>query len=374
MQPVLYHTGAFPPTAIDWNALIPLLGPTSAAIARYDGALAALPDAALLLSPLTSQEAVLSSSIEGTHATMGEVLSLEAGADELLPDSQERRNDIAEVFNYRRAMKEAQTMLADLPLSQRVVKGAHAVLMEGVRGSNKDPGEYRRIPVWIGPDRHDPATARYIPIAAGELPAGMGAWDNYLNNEEVPDKLVQLAVVHAEFESLHPFLDGNGRVGRMLVPLFLWQTGLIRAPLFYVSAYLEEHRGAYYDALLSVSRDRDWTGWCRFFLEALRTQAEKNHATVMAINELYLRQKREVVEWSHSALAVQALDWMYGRPVFKSTDFVASAGLPAATAKRLLRIFRDNGLFTVLVEGRGRRTSVFAMRELLNTAEGKQVF
>ena len=374
MPPVEYHTGAFPPTAIDWNALIPMLGPTSAAIARYDGALAALTDAALLLSPLTSQEAVLSSSIEGTHATMSEVLTLEAGADELLPESQERRNDIAEVFNYRRALKEAQTMLAHLPLSQRVVKGAHAVLMEGVRGSNKDPGEYRRIPVWIGPDRHDPTTARYIPISAGDLPAGMGAWDNYLNADDVPDVLVQLAVVHAEFESLHPFLDGNGRVGRMLVPLFLWQTKLIRAPLFYISAYLEENRGAYYDALLSVSRDRDWTGWCRFFLEALRTQAERNHQIVLAINDLYARQKREVVDWSHSAYAVHALDWMYGRPIFKSTDFVASAGVPEPTAKRLLKVFRENSLFSVLIEGRGRRNSVFAMKDLLNTAEGGQVF
>ena len=133
-MPVEYHRGAFPPTALDWNALIPLIGPTAAAVARYDGVLAAIPNPALLLSPLTSQEAVLSSSIEGTHATMGEVLSLEAGAEELLPET--RRGDIAEVLNYRRAMNEAQRLLQDLPLSQRVVRAAHRVLMEGVRGGD----------------------------------------------------------------------------------------------------------------------------------------------------------------------------------------------------------------------------------------------
>lgn len=370
-MPVEYHRGAFPPTALDWNSLIPLMGPTAAAIARYDGVLAAIPNPAILLAPLTSQEAVLSSSIEGTHATMGEVLSLEAGADELLPEN--RRGDVIEVFNYRRAMNEAQRLLADLPLSQRVIKAAHSVLMEGARGGDKAPGEYRRIPVWIGPDRHNPATARYLPINAGDLPAAMGEWEKYLHADE-PDQLVQLAVIHAEFESLHPFLDGNGRVGRMLVPLYLWQRQLIRAPLFYVSAYLETHRGAYYDGLLSVSRDRDWTAWCRFFLEALRVQAERNHAVVMAILDLYAQLKRDAVEWTHSQYAVQALDWMFGRPIFKSTDFVAHAGIPAPTAKRLLAVFRQRGMFTVLTEGRGRRTAVFALRQLLNVTEGSEVF
>lgn len=348
-----------------------MLGPTAAAVARYDGVLAAIPNPALLLAPLTSQEAVLSSRIEGTHATMSEVLSLDAGAEELLP--QERRGDIREVLNYRRAMNEAQRLLQELPLSQRVLCAAHRVLMEGVRGGDKAPGEYRRIPVWIGPDRHDPSTARYLPINAADLPAGMGEWEKYLHSQ-APDRLVQLAVAHAEFESLHPFLDGNGRVGRMLIPLFLWQQGLLRAPLIYMSGYFEADRNAYYDGLLSVSRDRDWTGWCRYFLEAVRTQAEANHTVVLAILELYSRLKRETVDWTRSQYAVHALDWMFGRPIFRSTDFVAHAGIPVPTAKRLLAVFRENGLFSVLIEGRGRRNSVFAMKELLNLAEGRKAF
>lgn len=333
--------------------------------------LAAIPNATVLLSPLTSQEAVLSSAIEGTHATMGEVLSLEAGAEEIL--SEERRSDVFEVLNYRRALNEAKRLLDELPLSQRVIKAAHQQLLLGVRGGHKAPGEYRRVPVWIGPDRHDPSTARFLPISAEQLPQAMSDWEKYLNSD-APDRLVQLAIVHAEFEALHPFLDGNGRLGRMLVPLFLWQARLIREPMFYISAYFEAQREAYYDGLLSVSRDRDWTNWCRFFLEALRAQAENNCAIAMSILDLYRDMKQQSVDWTHSQYAVQAMDWMFGHPIFKSTDFVSDAGIPSPTAKRLLAIFREQGMFKVLGEGRGRRPSVFAFRRLLNLAEGREVF
>ena len=159
-----------------------------------------------------------------------------------------------------------------------------------------------------------------------------------------PDNLVQLAVIHEAYESLHPFLDGNGRVGRMQVPLFLWQQRLIRAPLFYVYAYFEAERDAYYCGRLSVSRDRDWTALCPYFLEALQVQAEANHVVVMAIIGLYSKLRRDSVGWTHCQYAVQALDWIFGRPIFKSTDFVANAGIPAPTAKRLLAVFKANEL------------------------------
>lgn len=370
-KPVPYHAGRFPPENLDWAKLIPLIGPTAAAVARYDGVLAAIPNSAVLLSPLTSQEAVLSSSIEGTHATMSEVLSLEAGADEAVPE--ERRGEIQEVLNYRRALNEAQRLLKDLPLSQRVITAAHKVLLEGVRGQNKAPGEYRRIPVWIGPDRHNSETARFIPINAANLAEGMAQWERYLHTD-APDRLVQLAIAHAEFEALHPFLDGNGRVGRMLVPLFLWQTGLIRQPMFYISGYFEARREAYYDGLLAVSRDNDWTSWCRFFLEALRAQAEDNHDKAVGILDLYNNLQRKAVEWTRSQYAAHALDWIFGRPIFKTTDFVASVDIPAPTAKRILSTLRGQGLFASVVEGSGRRASVLAFKDLLNLAEGRKVF
>ena len=254
MAPVHYHEGRFPPESrLDWPTLIPLIGPAAAAVARYDGMLGATPNPDVLLSPLTTQEAVLSSRIEGTQATMGEVLEFEAGRE---PDSLDRREDIYEVLNYRAALRHAEELLEELPLCLRVIRAAHRILLRGVRGEGKSPGDYRRVPNWIGPSGCTIDGATFVPVAADPLPEAIGTWENYIHRE-APDRLVQLAILHTEFEALHPFLDGNGRLGRMLVPLFLWRSGLIRAPRFYVSAYLGARRDAYYDALLAVSRDDD---------------------------------------------------------------------------------------------------------------------
>lgn len=368
MAPVQYHQGRFPPPTLDWPRLIPLIGPAAAAIARYDGMLTAVPNPTVLLAPLTTQEAVMSSRIEGTEATMEEVLEFEAGQGAPSP---ERRNDIQEVLNYRAAMREAERLLGTLPLSQRVVKEAHRVLLSGVRGQNKAPGEYRRIPNWIGPPDGTIGDARFVPIGADRLPDAMSEWERYAHSD-APDRLVQLAILHAEFEALHPFLDGNGRLGRMLVPLFLWQTGLIQRPMFYISAYFEARREAYYEGLLAVSRDDDWTGWCGFFLEALREQAEVNLTRSQAILELYEGMKREVAEMTRSRYAIHALDWIFGRPVFRSTDFISGAGIPAPTARRFLGVLRDGDILKVVVVGRGRRPAVLTFSALLDIAEGRE--
>lgn len=369
---VQYHLGRFPPAELDWPQLIPLLGPASAAVARYDGTLAAIPNAAVLLSPLTTQEAVLSSRIEGTQATMGEVLEFEAEGE--TPGlSEERRADIYEVLNYRAAMRMAEKMLADIPLSQRLIREAHKVLLSGVRGQGKAPGEYRRIPNWIGPPGCTIEQARFVPISADKLPDAMGAWEKFIH-EDAADRLVQLALLHAEFEALHPFLDGNGRLGRMLVPLFMWQNGVIHRPMFYVSAFLEANRDEYYERLLAVSRDGDWTGWSKFFLSALKAQAEENQQKAGAILGLYERMKREVADLTRSQYAIHALDWIFERPIFKSSDFVASAGIPEPTAKRIVPALREAGILRVMLEASGRRAATLCFPALLNIAEGRNAF
>jgi Fic family protein len=369
MATVQYHEGRFPPTALDWQQLIPHLGPAAAAVARYDGMLAAVPNPSVLLSPLTTQEAVLSSRIEGTQATMGEVLEFEAGQQASSP---ERREDIQEVLNYRTAMREAERLLETLPVSLRVVREAHRALLDGVRGQNKSPGEYRRIPNWIGPPGCKMEDAHFVPIGADKLPQAMSAWERYAH-DEAPDKLVQLAILHAEFEALHPFLDGNGRLGRMLVPLFLWQNGLIRQPMFYISAYFEARRDEYYDGLLAVSRDDDWTGWCHFFLEAIRVQAEDNLSKAQGILALYEEMKRRVPEMTRSQYAIRALDWIFERPVFRTSDFIDGAGIPAPTARRFLVVLQNGEVLRVVVPGSGRRAAVLAFPALLNVAEGREV-
>jgi Fic family protein len=371
-SPVQYHEGAFPPKTLQWETLIPLIGPASAAIARYDGTLAAILEPAVLLSPLTTREAVLSSRIEGTQATMGEVLEFEAEVSRTKL-TEERRQDIHEVLNYRKAMRLAEEMLVKLPLSLRVISEVHRALLDGVRGQNKAPGELRKVPNWIGPPGCTIEQARFVPIGADKLPEAISQWEKYLHSE-VPDVLIQLAIAHVEFEALHPFLDGNGRLGRMIIPLFLWQNKLIRQPMFYVSAYMEANRDEYYERLTAVSRDGDWTGWCRFFLQAVQNQAEDNQTKACEILNLYAELKPRIAELTRSQYAIHALDWMFAHPIFRSTDFMASARIPEPTARRILSLLKKNNILREFGPGGGRRATVYSFSRLLNIAEGQEVF
>ncbi len=369
MAPVRYPMGGFPPDErIDWRALIPLVGTASAAIGRYDAMLAATPNSEALLACLTLREAVLSSRIEGIHATMGEVLGFEAGQE---PESPIRREDVREVLNCRAALLRAEGLLEALPLSLRVLRETHSILMEGARGVGKAPGEFRRTPNWIGPPGCSIENATFVPIGADALPDAMSTWERYMNSA-APDRLVQLAILHAEFEALHPFLDGNGRLGRMLVPLFLWRCGLIQSPRFYISAALVARRYDYYERLLAVSRDDDWTGWLRFFLEAVRIQAEDDLARAQGIIQLYETMKVRVADLTRSRHAIQLLDWIFRVPIFRSSQFTQATGIAAKTAQRLLQRLTEAEILRVLRTRRGRRPAIFVYPELLNRAEGQK--
>lgn len=367
--PVAYHLGQFPPDNLRWEALIPLVGPANAGLARYDGLLQAIPNPQVLLAPLTMQEAVLSSRIEGTQATASEVFEFEADEQRY---AGEHRQDIAEVLNYRRALSAAVKKLQELPLSQRMLLEGHRKLMSDVRGANKAPGEYRRIQNWIGPPGCSVETARYVPPGPHLLGDLMSGWERYIHGEAL-DRLVQLAIVHAEFESLHPFLDGNGRLGRMIIPLFLVEKGLLSSPNFYMSAYFEQDKQAYYDALLAVSATGDWTGWCRYFLQAVIAQSADNERRAHAILSLYTSMKERVVRLTHSQHAIQALDFIFQSPTFASSGFVARAGIPGPTASRILRLLREERILHVVRESAGRSPAILVFRELLNCAEGAAV-
>lgn len=370
-KPVHYHEDGFPPKDINWEQLIPLIGPASSALARYDGILSAIPNASILLSPLMTQEAVLSSRIEGTQATMSEVLEYEAG---ITPkDDPNKTADIQEVLNYRKAMWHAVDLLKNLPLCQRVLKEAHKILMDGVRGQNKAPGEYRKIQNWIGPPGSPIEKASYVPISSEKLPKAMGQWERFIH-EEYKDKLVQLSMLHGEFEALHPFLDGNGRLGRMFVPLFLFTTKLIQSPMFYISAYLEARIEEYYESLRDISRINDWTGWCCFFLDAIKEQAIENHEKATAILQLYEDEKKRIFELTRSHYAIDALDFIFMRPIFRASEFNKYSKIPKTTANRILQLLKDNELFKEVRPPEGRKSAILAFRELLNIAEGREIF
>jgi len=247
--------------------------------------------------------------------------------------------------------------------------------MQGVRGQHKAPGKYRRFldDCWIGPPGSTIETARYIPCPADLLTGAMDALESYIH-VVTPDPLVQLAILHAEFESIHPFLDGNGRMGRLLVPLFMFDKDLLSSPSFYISEYLESNQDEYYERLLAVSRDDDWTGWCAFFLTALTEQARAYQRKVRDIMTLYREHRDQIVEGAPSQYSARALDWTFGRPIFRTIDFVRNSGIPESTARRILNLFKERGLLKELLPGGGRRSSILVFPELLNIAEGRKVF
>ena len=332
--------------------------------------LESMPNPNVLISPLATQEAVYSNRIEGTQTTLTQVLTFQADEDHPVDDPV-KRNDAYEVVNYRLALDAAIRQMENIPLSLRLIRNAHQILLRGVRGQDKAPGEYRRIPnsVWIGPPGSTIENAHFVPCPVEHLPDAMDAWERFIHSE-TPDPLVQLAIVHAEFESIHPFLDGNGRIGRLIVPLYMVAKGLLHAPHFYISGYLDRRRDEYYDRLLAVSRDDDWTGWSEFFLTAIAEQANSNLSRARSILALYDELKEWVVDETRSQYGVRALDWIFEKPVFRSSDFVGNSGIPGPTASRLLRVLRDGGMLDVVREARGRRPALMAFGRLLRVAEG----
>lgn len=361
-----YEWQPLPPPLIDWAAHVSLIGQANAAIARYDGMLQSIVNPNLLLSPLTIQEAVLSSRIEGTQASMEEVLEYEADPRE--PIEPARHADIQEIINYRNAMGIAQEELRSRPLSLNLLKHLHETLLDSVRGRNKARGEFRRSQNYIAPPGEPIERATYVPPPWEQVEPAMHNWEKYYHSEE-KDPLVQLAVVKAQFELIHPFLDGNGRLGRMLVPLFLSEKGIISNPMFYVSAYLELHREVYYHRLGAVSRENDWNGWIGFFLTALVEQAGDNTRKAQQLLALYERMKEDVPRITRSQYAIRAIDALFDRPVFRSTEFMRRTGIPRFSALRILSQLKQSGIVAELRAGGGRRPALMAFPRLIEITE-----
>ncbi|WP_407276370.1 Fic family protein [Halothiobacillus sp. DCM-1] len=364
-----YVPDALPLANLDLARLLPKIGPANAALARYDGLLQSVVNPAVMLSPLTQREAVLSSKIEGTQATVDEVLEFEAGMD----FDPEKTSDIQEVVNYRETLTLAAHEVAHRPISLGLLRQMHAVLMDSVRGANKTPGEFRREQNWIGSAGCTIEQASFVPPSPLQLLDYLQAWETYLAASDV-DVLLQCAVVHAQFELIHPFKDGNGRIGRLLIPLFLYQKQALASPMFYLSDYLESHRDSYYAHLQAISREGDWNGWIAFFLEAVTQQALSNAGRVRAMMTLYEEMKRRIAELTRSQHAIAVLDTLLDRPIFQSGDFVQRSGIPKQSASPFLRSLREAGILQVLRESRGRRSAVLAFRDLLNCAEGREIF
>src|SRR6185312_5723429 len=365
MKPAVPYT--LPISSIRWEDLIPGMGRANRALARYDGLLAALPNADILLAPMTTQEAVLSSRIEGTQATFGEILKADAGEQ---PREAERGLDIFEVINYRRALRQAVGELDKRPFSLNLLRAMHATLLNTVRGEDKARGNFRSTQNWIGPAGSSMGTAYFVPPEAGQLPGAMSEWEKYYH-ADAPDALVQLAVVHGQFEYLHPFLDGNGRLGRLLVPLFLFEKKQLSRPAFYLSSYLERHRDSYIARLRALGREASgWQLWCDFFLTAVAEQADANGAQVGQILELYRTFKQRAIELTHSEFAVMLVDAVFARPIFSTSQLVEMPHMPTRPVLiHLLSRLAAGGILSIVSPGRGRRSQIWACDELISVCE-----
>jgi len=368
-KPFLPHD--LPPQNIDWESLIPLIGQAHAGIARYDGLLRSLINPGVLLSPLTTKEAVISSRIEGTQASLEDVLELEAGLDE--EKSESIKQDIQEIINYRKALIAAELELEHREITLHLIKQIHSILMNSVRGKDKNPGQFRNVQNWIGTPGTPIEDARFIPPDPMIVEEYMEKLVYFIHSDYT-DKIVQLAIVHAQFEIIHPFLDGNGRIGRLLIPLFLYSKKLLSRPMFYISEYLEAHRQEYYDKLLGVSESNDWQSWIEYFLNAVVVQAKENTEKATKILNLYERLKTKFIEVTHSQFAIPLLDAFFTSPVIDSSTALRLAKIQnRITGNTLLSKLLNEELIVLLRKGRGRSPSVYALPELINITERRKV-
>ncbi len=350
-----------PPSDLNWEALVTWLGNAQAALARYDGVLQGLVNPQILLSPLAKREAVLSSRIEGTQASLDDVLKFEADPIE---DKTEKYADIQEILNYDQAMIAAVAELKSRPLSLNLFRKMHFVLMDSVRGWNKGRGEFRTTQNYIAPPGIPIEQAIYVPPEPMAVPKLLDNFEKYIHQEE-RDQLVQLALVHAQFELIHPFLDGNGRVGRLLIPLFLYEKKLIFFPAFFMSAYLEAHRDEYYHRLEAISKENDFQGWVIFFLKAISEQAREDTAKAKAIQTLYEEMKEQVVTLTRSQFAIQVIDTLFRRPIFSAPKFQAQSKIPKPSVARILNALEKGRVIKVLQKGRGKRPTIYAFPKLI---------
>ena len=351
-----------PTNRIEWIALLPWITKAHAELARFDGFLESLINPDILLTPLSRREAVLSSKIEGTEATLEEVLTYEA---EPRPESTPKHSDIQEILNYHRAMSFAQNKLEKRPISLNLVKDLHHVLMDSVRGHNRGRGELRTVQNWIGPPGCTIEEAIYIPPPFDKLPETLDNFEKYIHCDE-RDPLVQIALIHAQFELIHPFVDGNGRVGRILIPLFLFEKELISRPAFYLSAFLEANRDEYYGLLQMISSSGDLDDWIIFFLKAIAEQAIADTNRARQISSLYEEMKQEIARITRSQFAVQALDTMFAWPVFGTPQFAERSGIPKMSASRMLNQLDLAKVIKVLRRGLGRRPTIYSFPRLLD--------
>lgn len=349
------------PPALPWTPeLVRALSDADRLIGRLAGEGGRLPNPHLLLRPFVRREAVLSSRIEGTQATLGELLAAEAGA---VVDRSPA--DLREVGNYVTALEYGIKRLATLPLSLRLIREIHDKLLTGVRGAHLTPGEFRRSQNWIGAPGSTLANAIYVPPPPSELMTCLGAWETFLHDRSLPP-LVQVALAHYQFEAIHPFLDGNGRVGRLVITLFLVERQILPTPLLYLSAFFEATRSDYYGGLRGISERGEWLPWLGYFLNGVARQAEDALGRAERINGL-LTKWRTAVAGASSKVPVALVDLLAANPFITVNGAAKRLKVAFTTAQRAVN--RLEKLSVVKEVSQAKRDRVYCANALLSILE-----
>lgn len=327
----------------------------------YKGFLSNTPNPILLISPLLIQEAVLSSKIEGTHTTLEDFLNYEAGNK-----TEIEKDELHEISNYRAALFYALDNMATcstindsekFPLVIRLIKEMHKILLNNVRGSSKDPGNFKRLQNYISSG----STISFTPVAPELTDKFMGNLENYIHFDEI-QILVQSAIIHAQFEMIHPFQDGNGRIGRLLIPLFLYYKEYLPYPTFYMSSYFEANRKDYITNLSNISKNKDWKTWIEFYLKGIIEQAKLNTSKAQYLLVIYNNMKESIITNINSKNGINILDFIFQHPVFKARQVSEKLNIQNKTAYNLLNQFVELGILSKLSE---KKNITFYSKDIL---------
>ena len=352
------------PPALTWSSeLVALLAQASQMLGELAGLGRSLPNPHLLVRPFMYREAVLSSRIEGTQASLRDLYAYEV----LQPPLFEIPDDVREVRNYVRAMEYGLERLHTLPISLRLIREVHACLLQGVRGEEWRPGEFRASSNWIGPAGSTLDTAPYVPPPPTEMHEALDALEKYLHASSPLPALIRLGLFHVQFEMIHPFLDGNGRVGRLLLVLLLCAWEMLPQPLLYLGAHFEKHRQEYYERLLVVSQRGEWEPWLIFFLTGVAEQAQDACERIRCLTDLREKYRAQVQRERTSARLLQVVDLLFDQPVWNIPWVASRMEITYSMAQRYTEQLESAG---ILQEISGQaRNRVYRATEILATLE-----
>ena len=338
-----------PPISID-AGMLSLLSAADLALGRLDGAALIVPDPDLFVAMYVRREAVLSSQIEGTQSTLDDILEFELGSG-----GRDLPEDTSEVVNYVHAMNYGLGRIASLPLSLRLIREIHKELMFNVRGSDKTPGEFRTSQNWIGGQDTQLALATFVPPPVHEMRQSLDNLEHFLHDDTGLPILIHCGLAHAQFETIHPFLDGNGRVGRLLITFLLCNRGVLQRPLLYLSHYLKRHRSEYYDRLMAIRNDGDWEGWLRFFLRGVAVTAEEATATARSIIKMREEHRARAHDRGLGVNGLGLLDLLYQWPILNVNFAKDRLGISYGTANKLIEEFVNAGFLEEITGGQRNR-------------------